>query len=174
LALATAVAVIDALDDLELATPTIGIRWPNDLEAGGLKLGGILPERLDTVEGRRLLIGVGLNVLNDLAGAPDDVRAMATSVARLRGETLDDAVLPRMLAAILNRFESVLLRLPAGDSALAAEWSRVDRLRDQWVRVDLGTSLVEGWGRGIDPDGALCVQTGEQTIRLFGGRVLRE
>ena len=62
LALATAVAVIEALDELELGSPSLGIRWPNDLEAGGRKLGGILPERVETPRGHRILIGIGLNV----------------------------------------------------------------------------------------------------------------
>src|SRR5262249_12736526 len=40
-ALATAVAVIDALAELGFREPPIGIRWPNDLECAGRKLGGI-------------------------------------------------------------------------------------------------------------------------------------
>jgi BirA family biotin operon repressor/biotin-[acetyl-CoA-carboxylase] ligase len=174
IALATAVAVIAALGDLELVTPSIGIRWPNDVEAAGLKLGGILPERLDTVSGRRLLIGVGLNVRTNLAEAPGAVRAMATSLAALRGETIDEEVLPRLLAAILRRLQLVLQLLASDDSSLAAEWGRLDQLRDAWVQVDLGTSIVSGWGRGIDAEGALCLEVGAQTVRLFGGRVVRE
>ena len=59
LALATAVAVIEALAELGFGSPALGIRWPNDLEAGGRKLGGILPERVETDHGRRVLIGAG-------------------------------------------------------------------------------------------------------------------
>ena len=47
LALATAVAVIEALTSSSSVKPSIGIRWPNDLEVDGRKLGGILPERVD-------------------------------------------------------------------------------------------------------------------------------
>jgi BirA family transcriptional regulator, biotin operon repressor / biotin---[acetyl-CoA-carboxylase] ligase len=174
LALATAVAVIAALGDLELATPSIGIRWPNDVEADGLKLGGILPERLDTQWGRRLVMGVGLNVRTNLAEAPAEVRAMATSLEALRGESIEQEVLPRLLVAILSRFQSVLHLLAADDPGLAAEWGRLDQLRDRQVRVDLGTSILAGLGRGIDAEGALCLEVGAQTTRLFGGRVVRE
>ena len=59
--------MIEALDELELGSPSLGIRWPNDLEADGRKLGGILPERLETPHGRRVLIGIGLNVQTNLA-----------------------------------------------------------------------------------------------------------
>ena len=70
LALATAVAVIEALNELELGSPSLGIRWPNDLEVEGRKLGGILPEHLETPHGHRILVGIGLNVQTNLAAAP--------------------------------------------------------------------------------------------------------
>jgi BirA family biotin operon repressor/biotin-[acetyl-CoA-carboxylase] ligase len=173
LALAMCVAVIEALDRLDLADPSIGIRWPNDLEADGRKLGGILPEPVETELGRRVLMGVGLNIATSLDHAPEEVRRMATSLAALHGDRLTVLPLPRLLAAITSCVESVLIRLVRGDSALAAEWRRLDLLRDRRVCVDLGTRVVAGLAQGIDPQGALCVHDGREVLRLFGGRVLR-
>ena len=51
-ALATAVAVIDAVGELGFREHGLGIRWPNDVECGGRKLGGILPE-IGGAAGRR-------------------------------------------------------------------------------------------------------------------------
>ena len=138
LALATAVALIEALNKLELGSPSIGIRWPNDLEADGRKLGGILPERVETEQGHRILIGIGLNVRTDLGVAPAEVRAMATSLAMLHGKPLGEAVLNQLMPAIFDRFESVIERLATGDRELFAEWSRLDLLRDKWVTIDQG------------------------------------
>jgi BirA family biotin operon repressor/biotin-[acetyl-CoA-carboxylase] ligase len=173
LALAAAVAIIDALHELGLGGSSVGIRWPNDLEADGRKLGGLLPERVETPEGHRVLIGVGLNVLTDLNAAPADVRAMATSLAAISARPLEEPVFPRLLAAILGQFATVLARLVDADPELADRWSRLDLLRDRWVRVDVGTRIVAGRGRGIDPEGALCLDDGRQRLRLFGGQVLR-
>ena len=173
LALAMAVAVLDALQELDLRGPSLGIRWPNDLEADGRKLGGLLPERVETPNGHRILIGVGLNALTDLNAAPAEVRSMATSLAAVSARPLEEPILPRLLAAILGQFESVLARLVDGDPELANQWSRLDLLRDRWVRVDVGTRIVAGWGRGIDPEGALCLDDGRQRLRFFGGQVLR-
>ena len=103
LALATAVAVIEALDGSTSGAPPLGIRWPNDLEADGRKLGGILPERLETPRGRLILVGIGLNVRTDLAAAPARVRAMATSLAALHAKPLDESVSERLLPAILGQ-----------------------------------------------------------------------
>jgi BirA family biotin operon repressor/biotin-[acetyl-CoA-carboxylase] ligase len=173
LALATAVAIIEALDELGMRGPCLGIRWPNDLEADGRKVGGILPERIETADGHRLLIGIGLNVLTDLAAAPPEVSRMATSLAAMQARPLDEQALPRALAAILRHFECVLIGLIDGGPELATRWGRLDLLRDRWVEVDLGTRVIAGRGCGIDPDGALCLDDGRGRHRLFGGQVLR-
>jgi BirA family transcriptional regulator, biotin operon repressor / biotin---[acetyl-CoA-carboxylase] ligase len=172
-ALSTAVAVIDALGELGFHVPDIGIRWPNDLECGGRKLGGILPERLESSDGHRMLIGVGLNVRTNLVLAPEEVQSMATSLGALSPRPIDNQFSARLLAAILRHFESILGRLVLGENDLAARWNGLDLLRDSLVRVDVGTHVVTGTGRGIDADGAIRLDDGRATIRLFGGRVLR-
>ena len=165
--------MIDALNELGFGTSSLGIRWPNDLEADGRKLGGILPERIETEGGHRILVGVGVNVLTDIANAPADVRRMATSLIDIHAGTLDEPVLPRILSTILRHFGWVLRRLVDGDAGLATRWNELDLLRDRWVSVDLGTRIVAGRGCGIDPDGALCLDDGAGRHRLFGGQVLR-
>jgi BirA family transcriptional regulator, biotin operon repressor / biotin---[acetyl-CoA-carboxylase] ligase len=174
LALATAVAIVEALDELELGAPSIGIRWPNDLEAEGRKLGGILPERIDTEWGRRVLIGIGLNVQTNLTAAPADVCAMATSLAALLRKPVVDDDSKRLIPAILRHFELILNRLAGDDPSLSGQWNRLDLLREKWVRIDLGTRHVAGRGQGIDHQGALCLDDGQEQIRIFGGRVLRD
>jgi BirA family biotin operon repressor/biotin-[acetyl-CoA-carboxylase] ligase len=173
LALAAAVAVIEALGELGFRSPALGIRWPNDIQVGDRKLGGILPERVDTPHGHRLLIGVGLNVSTDLATMPAEVRPMATSLAAVGADVVEPESLPRLLSAILGRFGLVLGRLAARDPELAARWNALDLLRDQWVTVDLGPRVIAGRGAGIDEDGALCLDEGAKRYRTFGGQVLR-
>jgi BirA family transcriptional regulator, biotin operon repressor / biotin---[acetyl-CoA-carboxylase] ligase len=173
LALATAVAVIDALEELGFGSPSLGIRWPNDLEVGGRKFGGILPERIEAEGGHRVLIGVGLNVWTRFDGAPADIRSMATSLAAIQERSFDESILPRMLSVILRHFEGVLIRVVGDDPWLASRWNQLDLLRDRWVKVDLGARIVAGRGCGIDPDGAFCLGDGRERLRLFGGQVLR-
>ena len=134
LALMTAVAVIKAIDALGLTAPGIGIRWPNDIEIGTRKLGGILPERVEVDGGHRLLIGIGLNVLTRVNQAPPDVQRMATSLSDFQPEPLEPSFLPRFLAEILTQFDRTLHRLSDDDHELAQEWNRLNLLRDQTVR----------------------------------------
>ena len=131
------------------------------------------PSALELKDRRYLLIGVGLNVQTNLDEAPELVQAMATSLAAVSVIPIEADLPARLLAAIFRHFESVLGRLVRGDRELAARWNVLDLLRDRPVRVDVGTHVVVGQARGIDADGALCVDDGKVTIRLFGGTVLR-
>ncbi len=173
LALATAVAIIGALNELGLGSPALGIRWPNDIEADGRKLGGILPERVETLRGHLILVGIGLNVRSNLAVAPVDVRAMATSLAALHADRLDELGFAPLISAILGQFALVVPRLATGDPSLSRQWGRLDLLREKWATVDLGSHQVAGWGQGIDHDGALCLHDGRNPLRIFGGQVIR-
>jgi BirA family biotin operon repressor/biotin-[acetyl-CoA-carboxylase] ligase len=173
LALTTAVAVVDAIVELGFDSPAMGIRWPNDVEVDGRKLAGILPERVETTHGRRVLIGVGINVMTDAAAMPGEVRQMATSLSAMGGDRVGAATLPRLLAAILGRFGTMLGRLVGEDPELARRWNALDLLRDEWVSVDLGSRIVAGRGCGIDADGALCLDDGNAHLHLSGGQVLR-
>jgi BirA family transcriptional regulator, biotin operon repressor / biotin---[acetyl-CoA-carboxylase] ligase len=175
LALSTAVAVVEALErDGGVPAGLLGIRWPNDVEGRSRKLGGILPERVETPAGPRLLIGIGLNLITRLEDAPPEVRAMATTVAALRpapGPPVDPSSL---LDAILGRFSDALAALSRDDPSLAARWNALDLLADRQVRVDLGPRLVAGTGRGIDERGGLRLATEAGLVTLFGGQVLRD
>ena len=173
LALATAVAIIGSILPLGLSSPP-GIRWPNDIESGGRKLGGILPERIETQRGPRLLIGIGLNVETQMVDAHAEVRRMAVSLAELRASAGPPGEIERLFNAILAGFPAVLDQIAHDDPELPARWAALDTLRDKAVRVDLGPRIIAGVGRGIDGEGALCLANEEGWVRLFGGRVLRD
>ena len=173
LALASAVAVIEAIAPMAPGAAP-GIRWPNDVEVDGRKLGGILPERVATPRGPRILIGIGLNVATRIGDAPADVGRMAVALAQLREPPLTGDDLERLLRAILDRFGAILPRLAGEDPHLAERWDRLDTLRDRRVRVDLGPRIVAGTGSGIDAKGALLLAVDRETVRIVGGRVLRE
>src|SRR5271163_4365263 len=98
---------------------------------------------------------------------------MATSLTAVSARPLDEDSSRRLIPAILGHFELALKRLADGDPSLPEEWNRLDLLRDTWVRVDLGTRHVAGRGQGIDHGGALCLDDGRGSVRVFGGRVIR-
>jgi BirA family biotin operon repressor/biotin-[acetyl-CoA-carboxylase] ligase len=171
LALAVAVGLIEAIETLNLGPiPGLGIRWPNDVEIAGRKLAGILPERIETGHGSRLLIGVGLNVASDFRASPDEVRMMATSLREMSEARWDADVL---LSAILEGFPALLARLAGDDPGLAGAWIARDTLYGEPLRLAVGPNVVVGRGGGIDRSGGLIVVDERGPATYFGGQVLR-
>jgi BirA family biotin operon repressor/biotin-[acetyl-CoA-carboxylase] ligase len=174
LALVTALAIIEAIEALGLRNPGIGIRWPNDLEVGGRKLAGILPERVEVGHERCLIIGIGLNVLTRIENAPPDVQLMATVLAAFQPQALLPSFLRPLLAMVLTQFERALSRLVQDDPELPRQWEALNLLRGQTIQVALGPRVVEGIVHEIDAQGALLVHDGQKLHQLFGGQVLRQ
>ena len=174
LALMTAVAVIEAVTALGMIDPGIGVRWPNDIEVQGRKLGGILPERVLARAGHCMLIGVGLNVLTRIDQAPPEIQLLAASLQDFQPEPLDSSFLAGFLAAVLKQFERALNRLAVDDPGLAERWDQLNLLRGKLVRVVLGPKVISGRVHEIDQQGALNLHDGTQMHRLFGGQVLRD
>lgn len=169
LALTAAIAILDAIGRYVPPTIPLGIRWPNDIEAGERKLGGILTERLSARERPIVLIGVGLNVRTRIDVAPSEIRRMA---ATLR-DYGDGPELDIVLAAILPQMESAIQRLANRDPTLPARWAEADLLLNRPLVIDLAGRRIEGVGQGINDSGALIVATRSRLEILHAGRVLR-
>jgi BirA family transcriptional regulator, biotin operon repressor / biotin---[acetyl-CoA-carboxylase] ligase len=162
LSTAVGVACADAVEDeTGLA---LGLKWPNDLVAGGRKVGGILVESISSgAEVEVAVVGVGLNVA-EMSWAPDEVRARSTTLAAELGAAGLQPAPERaiMLAAIVVAFERLYPALTPG-SILPGATARSDILgrRVRLLRAD-GTSF-EGKAVALLPTGELELATHDGT-----------
>jgi BirA family biotin operon repressor/biotin-[acetyl-CoA-carboxylase] ligase len=169
LSLTTAMAVCDALAELAPQADW-GIKWPNDVQVGGRKIGGILVEAPNHggTEDRRVVVGIGVNVNNSCRDAPEDLRQISTSLCDVTGR---DADRTDVLARFLSAFAVRLGQLASGETVLADQWRRRCVLRGRQVRIDSGRGTIAGCCHGIAEDGALIVETDTGIQRLHGGVV---
>ena len=158
-----ALATGDAL--LEASNVQTDIKWPNDLLANERKICGILAEAIDTLTGRAVVVGIGINLTND--AFPADLINVATSVANESGRAPErEAILTALLQALARWY--ALLHEPDGAEKIAAAWSsRSSYATDKLVQVTNGAETLQGHTRGIENDGALRLETahGIQLIR---------
>ncbi|MEE3370517.1 MAG: biotin--[acetyl-CoA-carboxylase] ligase [Planctomycetota bacterium] len=163
--LVTGLSICLALDSLA-GQQEVTLKWPNDVWMNGRKICGILIE----VGGRRpaptLVIGIGINVNNSFAGAPDELQGIATSLADTTGTVFD---LTEVLVVVLGELERQLARLRDDDPQLAADWQARCALRGRSLELESGRQRVQGTCLGIDADGALSLQTPVGQERFFGG-----
>jgi len=161
--------------------PDLRLKWPNDLQRGGRKLGGILVETRRSVPSpaasacaiERIVIGIGINL-----AAPRDARIGQPSCGLFDGSSaLDDPA--NVIGCVAGEVARSFDRFVAdGPGEFVAAWQRFDALRGESVIVLEGERLVaSGASLGIDEQGALrllgddCVRIvrhGEVSLRRVG------
>jgi len=135
----------------------VDIKWPNDLLVDGKKVCGILAEiqaELDRVNA--LVMGVGLNVNQE--SFPPDIESRATSL-RLASGRLQSRV--EIFAGFLLEYESLSDRFSqTGPPAIIDEWTANSSFaQGRRLKIDDGVRVIEGVTRGLNPLGALRIET---------------
>ena len=133
------------------------IKWPNDVLVGGRKLSGTLIEsEFAGGEPRYALVGVGLNV--NFRTDDTEVASIATSIARETGQNVSRE---RVLAALLNEFES-LYDAPAERAFV--EWrARLETLGRE-VTVTFREERHTGLAEDVDAEGNLLLRTADGSL----------
>ena len=162
-------------ESLRQAGVSVRVKWPNDLVAGGRKVGGILvEERAGTV-----VAGIGLN----LAGAPPrealrDDWAVPAGTLELPGQG-PLSLWSGLAAGCRALIEDVYVSLAPEELAARIEqqllWmGRRVRVSDHGGCGDCGeqeAGRLEGKMVGIAPNGELKLRVGNKEIRLHSGSV---
>lgn len=166
--LLTGYAVSRGLRDLGVPAE---VKWPNDLLLGGLKIAGILAERVESGSGSEsgaaAVVGVGLNVSTRVEELPVPT---ATSLAIALGREPDrTAVLLGCLRALFEEYAA----WQAAPATLRAAYAGTCATIGQQVRVHLpsGADLL-GEATGVDAEGRLVVRTGDGEVAVSAGDVV--
>jgi BirA family biotin operon repressor/biotin-[acetyl-CoA-carboxylase] ligase len=167
-AMISILAGVGVAERLDTTLPGLrpAIKWPNDVVAGGLKIGGILAEA-SWLEAKPqyLVVGVGLNVRPLGSGAPRELEGRAGAIDSVVGEAVP---LVDVADSIITGLEAWLPRSPytlAGD--LLDRVDRYDWLRDRRARLTLPGAEGGNPGTcvGIAPDGALLFRPDRGALR---------
>ena len=168
---AAGVAVAEGIE--EACGLRCGLRWPNDVTAGGRKLAGVLVEtRLRAGTVTVAVVGVGINVDWPAADLPPEIAERATSIASELGRSGRPSSLDRagLLAAVLGRLEDLYGVL--GSPGLLDRATQRSELLGQRVRVrraDGGT--IEGTALRLVPSGALEIGGAGAPVAVESGEI---
>ena len=169
LAIATALAVADAIELATLASPQL--KWPNDIYLSGKKVGGILTET-QVFDGsvRLALLGVGINVQRPNAGVPETLEGSAVWLSDV-GERAPDRT--ELLTAILGSFMAWYQRLGSSDfTTMRDSYNRRNLLVGKDLEVKTHAGVVVGRCKGIDSQGALFLENeAGATVAITEGEV---
>ncbi|MER3428565.1 MAG: biotin--[acetyl-CoA-carboxylase] ligase [Pyrinomonas sp.] len=147
------------------------IKWPNDLLINGKKICGVLAETVEAEGGRACVLGVGINLRS--IGWPTELAASATSVEAETGAVPDGE---RLLQALINALDAwyALLHTETGPEAIRRAWEhRSSYAFGKRVRVAVEGRTVQGTTRGLEPTGALRLETESgEMLHLYSAEIM--
>jgi BirA family biotin operon repressor/biotin-[acetyl-CoA-carboxylase] ligase len=150
------------------------IKWPNDILIRGKKVAGILTElsaELDRV--KHVILGIGLDVNQNVNEFPAELRKTATSLKIETGKILSR---PELATAILRELDCDYARVGGHFFAdVADEWEAHCTTIGRAVTIQIGGRRVSGRAESLDDDGALLLRTEHGHLeRITGGDVTLE
>lgn len=164
LTLAVGAALHRALRSVLPPDVPLHVKWPNDIEANGRKLAGILTESQLGADAITTVVGFGVNVwepphVDDELMHPVALRSLGCDVQR-----------ELLLITLLTSIDEALTAFRAsGLTSFVPYLNQYDALAGANVNVD----GKQGRALGIDADGALLVGTPEGKIAVTSGTVER-
>jgi BirA family biotin operon repressor/biotin-[acetyl-CoA-carboxylase] ligase len=172
-------AVANAIGRKRVAqeSPAVELKWPNDVLLAGGKAAGVLVQSRskegDMPGGRRVVIGVGINVNTEIElptlgdAAKDGGQLSPRSLCEVAGRPLDlKSLLVCTITNMIHRLEGGLT--PAVLEEYRSRCSTVGRD----VEFDDGSDSRTGLAVDIAPDGALVIELdGGEQKRITAGEV---
>ena len=140
------------------------IKWPNDIEVEGRKLGGILCEGAGTGV---VVVGVGLNLRQGIEDFGPELKERAASIEMAGCRSVSRS---RLAGGLLSAARSLMDPPPPSlDERLRREVRDRDNLTGRTVRTELG---ITGKAIGIAADGALLVEVEGRVEEIRAGGVI--
>lgn len=154
--LVAAVAMVRAIEEVTGVKPEI--KWPNDILIKGKKCTGILTELQSDADGiQALIIGIGLNVNQELADFDIQVQPIATSLKMESGKHVNRQDMVRAILFYLEQYTD--LYIEEGFGILKVLWESYSSTIGSKVRARLPKETLEGIAEGITEDGVLQLRT---------------
>ena len=160
--LACGVALAESLAAVAPAIESL-VRWPNDIEANGRKLAGILVE---ATPGGRAIFGIGVNTTGSCGDAPSPLDKKIVTVPDLTGSPLPRE---RLLLDFLPRLFALLAATAVDPEAFVARYRARCGLDGHPVTVFRGDERLTGLCRGIAADGTLVLDTSSGRVHVTSG-----
>lgn len=149
----------------------VRVKWPNDLYLNDKKLAGILVELTGkTGDAAHIIIGVGLNIGMDKANLADkeNINQQWASL----NETNISINRNELAAKIIKSLREALLQFEKeGMTPFIERWYKLDNYLNRPVKLLIGEKVITGISRGINDQGALLLQQGDELIPYIGGEI---
>lgn len=150
----------------------ISVKWPNDIYSQEGKTVGILIELLEREGIKFLIVGVGINLVEDSRLKT----VLKRGIGALKNNISVSDLSRLRTNVLLAVYETVIQSLQSLPKEFTPEqitkWNENDLLRGRVLKLtENETVLFEGKNLGIDKNGRILLQSREETKAFFAGEV---
>ena len=163
--LITGLAITDCLIEYNINAQ---LKWPNDILINGKKVGGILCE--SKISGgviKSMVIGIGLNVNENIEDFPKSLRKFATSLLIESGKQYQLEVL---LAKILNHLEHRIKNKET--KSHLSDWEKRCAHLNQTVTFHSGNKTITGGFKGLTKIGQAIISEDGKEVIFDSGEII--
>lgn len=168
LSLLFALAVSKAVDLFILTKSSI--KWPNDILIDGKKLSGILLEasgELDSIES--VIIGIGINVNNDLSEINASMKYEAIALNKLSNSPLKMQELFIEVVNSLDIYYEIFLK--EGFKSIRNEFINKCEHIGKEIEITQGKKIIKGINSDIDERGILIIENADGISKISSGEI---
>jgi BirA family biotin operon repressor/biotin-[acetyl-CoA-carboxylase] ligase len=164
LTLLTAVAIAQAIQEVTGIVPDI--KWPNDILVNGKKCVGILTElQADPDRIHSVIIGIGINVNQELEHFPEDIRTIATSLSIEKGEKIKRV---ELIQEVLLKLETLYRQyLQHGFLPIKLLWEGYAVSIGKEITARTLTGTIQGLALGITEEGVLMLKDADGVVHYI-------
>ncbi|MDR4888689.1 biotin--[acetyl-CoA-carboxylase] ligase [Fredinandcohnia sp. QZ13] len=161
LTLLAAVGVVQAIQEVTGLEPDI--KWPNDILIHQKKIVGILTElQAETDRINSVIIGIGINVNQELSQFPENLHTIASSLAIEKGDKIDRA---KLIQVILLKIEKLYNEfLQHGFKVVKLLWESYATSIGKQIIARTISGSIEGKAIGINEEGVLLLEDAEGKV----------
>ena len=132
------------------------LKWPNDILLNGKKTGGILCEsRFSNGFVNSMIVGIGLNINENIYDFPESFDNKATSYAIETGNSIQRELI---CAILLTYFEHIIEDL----KSCTKEWLKFCAHKEEFVKFRMNGRGHEGIFKGINENGEALIKINDE------------
>lgn len=160
--LVAAVAIVRAIENIVGCEATI--KWPNDILLNGRKITGILTElQSEPDRVKAIILGIGMNVNQDEADFPLELKEKATSLKIATGKHIERAKLIAEILGFIELYTKMYEKHGFGPIKLL--WEGYSNISGKRIRAVMLNETVEGTALGISEEGLLELRLDNGGVR---------
>ncbi|EQB36132.1 MULTISPECIES: biotin--[acetyl-CoA-carboxylase] ligase [Virgibacillus] len=170
LTLLTAVALADTISEISNTKPLI--KWPNDiLFSNQKKCAGILTElQAEQDKIQYVVIGIGLNVNQELSDWPDEIQERATSLSIETNKQWEiQSIMQHFLSEFEQTYDNYMVK---GFSEIKKRWEAYGFKLGELITIQNLHETRRAIFSGIAEDGALLIKNEDGSLeKLYSGEI---